>query len=296
LATFTSILEIAARRGNSALGLELGKVFRPEALGPLARLFATASTVGDALRKFNRYFPVLQTGTRSTLTISGGTARFAYSVTDPSVRFRAQDANLTLSIEHAMLMKLLGPRARLTCVEFEHNGDEDIALYQAHFGCPVRFGRRENAICFPAHYLEIPVADADALVNARIETELANSVRDIEIKLDLVAAIEAWIMANFCASSSIDIEYAASDFGMSLRSFQRKLAEHHINYLDLRNRVRRQIGQCMLAETTMPITAIALYLGYSETSAFSRGFKQQTGLSPAEYRNSQRSFRGDGFA
>jgi AraC-like DNA-binding protein len=286
LATFTSLLEVvAANRGNATYGLELGRAFRPEGLGPHAVLFMTAPTIGDALQKFNRCFPTLQTNTRSALTVCDGTARFAYSIADPAVRFRAQDANFTLSVEYSMLTKMLGPGARMTYVDFEHSPSDDVELYEAHFACPIRFGRRENAICFPAHYLDIANPYADTVVNERTETQLTDSGKTKGMRLDLMVALKAWVTAGLCSSGNIDIEYAASDFGMSLRSFQRKLAEYGVNYLDIRNNVRCQIGKCLLAETSMPITSIALYLGYSETSAFSRSFKQQTGLSPAEFRN-----------
>ena len=60
---------------------------------------------------------------------------------------------------------------------------------------------------------------------------------------------------------------------MSVRSFQRKLATYNLSYLDIRNRVRSHVARCMLAETSIPVTSVALHLGYSETSAFSRGFR-----------------------
>jgi hypothetical protein len=39
-------------------------------------------------------------------------------------------------------------------------------------------------------------------------------------------------------------------------------AETHqgINYLDIRNRVRSLIAKCLLVETTIPVTSIALQL------------------------------------
>jgi AraC-like DNA-binding protein len=80
------------------------------------------------------------------------------------------------------------------------------------------------------------------------------------------------------------MEHAASDFGMSLRSFQRRLAELNINYLELRNEVRCQLAKRLLGMTSMPITSIALYLGYSETSAFCRHFKNMCGVSPSHFR------------
>ena len=64
----------------------------------------------------------------------------------------------------------------------------------------------------------------------------------------------------------------------------RRLADHGINYFEIRNRVRSHIAKCMLVETSIPVTSIALQLGYSETSAFSRGFKIQVGETPAEFR------------
>ncbi|MFG1423329.1 AraC family transcriptional regulator [Roseixanthobacter liquoris] len=285
LATFTSILECAAEvRGDATFGVELGKAFRHEGLGPIALLFLTSRTVGDALDKFTRCFPSVQSNTKHALTVSNGIARLAYSIADPAVRFRVQDANFTLAIEYSMLARLLGPGRRMACVELEHLPGEDLSVYQAHFACPVKFGRRENAICFPAEYLTIPIAGADLPLNARIEAELSEVIRTNDGRLDIVAGIEAWMTASLSRSTSIDIEYAASDFGMSLRSFQRKLAEYGVSYLDIRNNVRCRIAKCILAETSISITALALYLGYSETSAFSRSFRQHVGLTAAEFR------------
>ncbi|MGF2049546.1 hypothetical protein ACQUET_12720, partial [Lactococcus lactis] len=94
----------------------------------------------------------------------------------------------------------------------------------------------------PAEYLTIPIAGADPPLNARIEAELSEVIRTNDGRLDIVAGIEAWMTASLSRSTSIDIEYAASDFGMSLRSFQRKLAEYGVSYLDIRNKVRCRIA------------------------------------------------------
>jgi AraC-like DNA-binding protein len=71
---------------------------------------------------------------------------------------------------------------------------------------------------------------------------------------------------------------------MTARTFQRALAHHRVNYLEIRNTVRSHIAKCLLSETALPVTTIALQLGYSETSAFSRGFKLQVGETPIAFR------------
>jgi AraC-like DNA-binding protein len=218
--------------------------------------------------------------------VSDGTARLVYSIQDPAIRFREQDAGFTLAIEYSMLASFLGPAWQASCVEFEHSAGDDLPFYQQHFACALRFGRRENALLFPARLLNVSLKEADSNLHARLEADLTDSIRQRTMRLDLVRGIEAWIAASLCRSVATDIEVVAGDFGMSTRSFQRKLADHGVNYLDIRNRVRSHIAKCMLAETSIPVTSIAIQLGYSETSAFSRGFKIQVGETPAEFRKS----------
>ncbi len=286
LAKFTCILETAAAsRGDELFGLELGRGFDVEGIGPLARLFTTSATVGEALRKYTRYFPTLQSSTRTELIVEDDVARLTYAIQDPTVKFRTQDAYFTIGMEYTLLTRLLGPRLPVVSVDFQHTARRDAHLHQAYFDCPVRFGQKDNAISFSARCLDVPISHADGRERATLERAFEDALSANEKRLDFVASIEAWMAASLCKSISIDINDAARDFGMSLRSFQRKLAALDINYLEIRNRVRIGIARCMLVDTAMPVTAIGLSLGYSEASAFSRSFRKMTGLSPAEFRS-----------
>ncbi|MFN3652033.1 MAG: helix-turn-helix domain-containing protein [Armatimonadota bacterium] len=57
-------------------------------------------------------------------------------------------------------------------------------------------------------------------------------------------------------------------------------------------KLRLDYAQRMLSETSEPIAGLALGAGYSDQSAFTRQFRQATGLSPREYRKA----RGTGAA
>jgi Arabinose-binding domain of AraC transcription regulator, N-term len=149
LAAFTSMLEAAAyESGNRTLGLELGKEFKISALGPIAHLMQTAQTVGNALESFNRFFESIQTTTRSMLSVSDGTARLVYSIQDPAIRFREQDAGFTLAIEYSMLASFLGPAWQASGVEFEHSAGDDLGFLSAAFRMPatVRQARKRTAV------------------------------------------------------------------------------------------------------------------------------------------------------
>jgi AraC-like DNA-binding protein len=277
----------AADAGDSLLGLSLGKSFKLNGIGPIAALMRTSSCAADAFTKFTKYYPAFQNNTKYGFALSGDMARLSYLISDPSITLRRQDADFTIAMEQAILSELLGAEVRATCIDFQHQPDEntDVAEYRAMLNCEVRFGRQENAICFPSRYLTEPVHQADPLESERMESELVQSIRAGQRHLELSSAIEGWMASAISNGQRIEIENAASDFGMSLRSFQRKLSENDINYLDLRNQVRSTIGRCLLNSTTMPVTSIALYLGYSETSAFSRHFKHVNGVSPSQFRD-----------
>ena len=49
---------------------------------------------------------------------------------------------------------------------------------------------------------------------------------------------------------------------------------------------RIEATKILLGKTSVPVTEIALRLGFSETSSFTAGFRRLTGLSPSEYRRS----------
>lgn len=286
LSTFTTILEMAALQTNDpVLGIKLGKLFNFQNLGSAAQLFLSARTVGDGLAKFAEFFPTVQSNTRCALEVSDDVARLSYSISDRTVTHRVQDANFSEAVLYSMLQASLGRDWQPTCLEFEHSAGANLTSYSAHFDCPLRFGARYNAILFSAEHLDRPVQSSDPALHRRLESELSECLRSKELELDLSKSIKAWISAGLCRSASIDIRDAASDFGMSVRSFQRKLSDAGISYAELRNSVRTEIAKAMLAFTGLSIPEIAVDLGFSETSAFSRSFKSFTGATPAKFRD-----------
>lgn len=285
LSTFTTILEMASRQTNDpALGIKLGKIFNFESLGPAAHLFLSARTVGDGLAKLVEFFPTIQSTTRCALEVSDGVARLSYSISDRTIMHRVQDANFSEALFYSVLQARLGRDWRPICLEFEHSAGVNLTSYSQHFDCPLRFGARYNAISFLAEHLDQPVSSFDPALHRRLENELSERLRSKELELDLSKSVKAWISARLCRSASIDIRDAASDFGMSVRSFQRELSDAGISYADLRNAVRTEIAKAMLAFTGLSILEIAVNLGFSETSAFSRSFKSFTGATPAKFR------------
>jgi AraC-like DNA-binding protein len=81
---------------------------------------------------------------------------------------------------------------------------------------------------------------------------------------------------------------ALDDVAESLRitptAIQRKLASEGLIYRELVEVIRRELAIAYMKQRHLPFSEIALLLGYSELSAFSRAVHRWTGRSPREYR------------
>ncbi len=70
-------------------------------------------------------------------------------------------------------------------------------------------------------------------------------------------------------------------------TLQRRLANEGISYLAIKNQVKRDAAIDLLVNTDLTIESISTQLGFSETSPFTRTFKQWTGIPPSAYRKYQ---------
>lgn len=75
----------------------------------------------------------------------------------------------------------------------------------------------------------------------------------------------------------------AKAFGISLRTYQRRLAEMGTTHAEILENARLSIALQRLRNTDDRITDIALDLGYPFPGHFTRFFKNKTGVSPSDY-------------
>ena len=76
----------------------------------------------------------------------------------------------------------------------------------------------------------------------------------------------------------------AASFGMSVRSYQRRLGEIGTTHSELVDNARLELALKMLSEDIYSVTEIAMELGYTYPGHFTRFFKKRVGLPPSEYR------------
>ena len=79
-------------------------------------------------------------------------------------------------------------------------------------------------------------------------------------------------------------ENTAEELGLSKTTLKRKLGSMETSYSEIVEQVRFDLARQMLLNTEVPISEIAIDLGYRHPANFSRAFKRISGLSPITYR------------
>lgn len=90
---------------------------------------------------------------------------------------------------------------------------------------------------------------------------------------------------------AVQADAIARRLHMSRYTLYRRLKRENQSFAAMLEDVRRQAAHVYLAGTGIPLCEIALKLGFSEQSAFSRAFRRWTGVSPLQYRLAP--FRGE---
>ncbi|TCM82083.1 AraC-like transcriptional regulator QhpR [Rhodovulum steppense] len=253
-------------------------------LGPLGEAVARATTLGAALRCLAQGFPALQSGTSARFEVDGDCARFTYRVLDCRIWPRRADSELTLGVVARIAGHFGAPPTALSDIAFEHAPCARTAPLAAALRRPPRMAAPENAIAFPVRMLDrrAPTPD-DSFPEAlrMLDRTIAEHRRSERLSSRVRFAIFDRI-----GHAPVDQDAIARHLGLSRRSLRRHLDAEGTSFADLLAECRRACGHAMLTRTALPLSEIALALGYSDQTAFSRAFSRWFGESPRELRRS----------
>jgi AraC-like DNA-binding protein len=100
---------------------------------------------------------------------------------------------------------------------------------------------------------------------------------------DFVGSLKQVIL-SYLQETDLSIEQAAGLCDMSKRSLQRTLSAAGTRYSKVLDQVRFDAATSMLQDPCTRVTDVALQLGYSDLTHFSRAFRRIAGVSPRTYR------------
>jgi AraC-like DNA-binding protein len=159
--------------------------------------------------------------------------------------------------------------------------------YERMFNCPIDFGTDRMEWHFDAEVLDMPCPNANP-----ITAEICQQVCDAVLtegpdESELVRRIRTACLNSpnrFPAAIRI-----ASELGLSLRTFHRRLAQEGLSYQSVVDGMRRSLATELLENTHMGIDTIAERIGFADATSFRKAFKKWTNRSPSDFRHPERN-------
>jgi len=272
--------EIAERIDDPNFGLSAAQFWHPSQMGALGYAWMTSETLRTALMRLARFGKVLNDTVNILLKESEGNLslvlEFANEIT-PAFRIDAAMAMLL-----SMLRVNAGTSFHPKEVTFSHPPPTDSGAFYALFQCPVAFAS-------PANSLSISIADADkfrSCSNRQLAVLHDQLLIETMAKLDkenIVGRVEASIVTEL-ASGLLSEALVAKKLHMTERTLQRRLKEQKTSFTLLLNKLRVELANNYVNDSSLSLSEISFLLGFSEMSSFSHAFKRWTGQSPSNYR------------
>jgi transcriptional regulator, AraC family len=276
--------------GEPALGLHMGRLSRLAQAGLAGVTAAQAPTLGEAARTLLRFEPLYAANYRGHSSYQedpqGAWLRF-YSIS-PYNDYNRFVVDSLLAGWLAQLAALAGSPLQAERLEIEFDAPDYAAGYQPLCSTAVQFGASANRLRLSRSTLEqanpqhcpstfhhlLQLCEAEMLQRTRVRS--------------LGERITHLLGPLLNGGREPDLEEVALHLQLPTWTLRRKLAEEGTRFRDLLNDTRRDLAEAYIRDTELAFGEIAYLLGFASAEAFQRAFKRWTGLTPGEFRRSQR--------
>lgn len=266
---------------QTAFGLLLSARQNPLVIGELAVSSGQQPTLQESLRFTNKHLYIHATGVHLELLTLG-------EFTECQLQF---DFTNTFGLTQLLQLSVTQLYNALSSMEAGDVRSLTIHLRQS----PPLSGDfvpelLKKRLVFNSHFDGIKLPKSWMSKKPKIDSELMREHFQARMKLlestypnDLQAQVR-YVIGNLLASSECTVGRVSAALGLHPRVLQKRLQRQGVSFRQLLQMTRQDIAQQFLQHGHMSVTDLALNLGYSEVSVFSRHFKQWTGCSPRQWR------------
>ena len=169
-------------------------------------------------------------------------------------------------------------------IRFQFGPAGSVEEYENFFGCPVKFNQPVSEIIFPDEWMQAPTI-GNQLITAshlkKISDQLLPEMQGENLSWQKVVMQK--IIQAF-GKQKISLSMISSEVGLNGEQLKYALSKEGHVFSKILEDARKQEALNKLTSTDWSISEISSYLGYSESSSFTRNFHQWFGQSPSQYR------------
>lgn len=273
----------ADQLSDPLIGLHIASTVTSRHLGVLGALVMTSDNMGTALKHLNRYLRLVFDVVPMVLRFDKEWVEITWDESDYETGWLVSVTGQAVLVQYTRTLMYDG-ETNPQFVAFRHEEPDNCQAYEDFFGCPVYFNRPEVVMRFSAGLLNKPLKNRDPELLALLEQHAERLLDQLPQEDQSLVEIRKAI-AKSLREREPDIEQVSEYLGCSSRTTQRRLQQSGTNFRTELNVVRHELAVSYLRDPRLQIVDIALLLGYSEHSAFTRAFREWTGKTPKQVRS-----------
>ncbi len=272
---------IAEVSGDPGIGLKLGTEERVERYDPVAIAALCTRTFRDALQRMARYKQLtcpeqIETQERGEECV----VHFKWLLANEAEPALLVD--LCFAWMLAVARRGSGVAISPKRVELQRAAAHR-EMYEAHFGCPVKFSAERNLLVFRKEDVERKFLTHNEELLAMVAPQLEKELRQQYEQTSLSEQVKG-ILKRLLAGQRPGLQDVARELRVSTRTLQRRLNLEKVTFQGLIGDARRELARHYLQHSALELNETAYLLGYEDANSFFRAFHSWEGVTPGEWR------------
>jgi AraC-like DNA-binding protein len=273
--------------GDPAIALRVSTMAKANTLGIIGYLASTSVSVRSSLELVKGLTPLLLEGVECELESDDDAAFFrcTTSATSDSTPFIVEYAiGLTVTISRIIGAAGTDPLE----ARFSYSAPAHADEYRRILQLPIRFDAGESGVLFPLSMMDGSNPSADAALRQVLERYAVDQLARLPTNASFRQRVRGCIV-SMLPLGGLAADTVAAQFSMSNRTLRRRLQEESTSFQELHDEVRIELAIHSLTHEGRGIEEVAILVGFSDPSAFTKAFRRWTGQTPAEFIRSHRS-------
>jgi AraC-like DNA-binding protein len=282
--------DIARSEQCADFGFELGRRQKPLQFGMISQVLQFAPTVGEAIRIFLRYRDLYSQSSHWDLSVEDDVARLKRRDFGANARRSAQVTMLSVTRGFEAIRSMMGADWTPIGIYLSTGEVAYSDTMRRFFGSPVFFNSEHDEIAFDAVDLQRPVPTGNAEILKALTNHFDRLFPELNRRGPVSAQVQKQIRIGL-ETGECDLDVVARYFGMHPRTLQRALAAEGSTFRALMQETRMSIAAQSVETSRVQLSEVAMSVGYSHSSSFSRAYKRVQGKSPREDRARNRAIK-----
>jgi AraC-like DNA-binding protein len=261
--------------GDPCVGLKIGALrINYFAFGLVGMLLNSSKTVREVLQAICKYNDTLTQVYTYSLEFKGDIANFYFNPHPLWEKTSPEGARQSADVFSASLVRGIrdSTKRNVSPVQCKFRFRvRNVPEYDRIFKTDLQFNAGTNCLVFSKEDLNEPLIGYDESLYATFNNLVLQKQKQLKGLQTMTEQVRALLLTKF-NGHAVHIDIVASQFSMTTRTLQRKLAEENTSYRKISNELRKQLAEDLIIHSKDKKGEIASILGFADIRSFNRAF------------------------